>query len=559
MKQLKILNGLIPLELKKKVPILFFGLFIGMIFEILGIGVLIPVLNIIVGDKSEFRIPIINTFFEILYKIENTTILFLVIVIFFVVRSIYLSLMVFYQNKFSASFTKTISNKLFKKILDLEYSFFLKTKDSQINKLFQVELSYFALYISSFFLLITEYILALSIIITLIIIEPIATIVSFAFLLIFAGIYYKLTKEFINRIGIQRENIDNGISKIISETLTGIKEIYLFNAQNYFNKEFISLNNKKAKVATNQNTISRIPRYFLEMLAVITICLFSFILFTQNYQADKIIVSVGVLVVSAFRMIPSVNRILVSTQKIKFYTPSVDSIRNLLIEKNRQTLSDDNIIFKNILELKNLKFNYGEKTIINDLNFKINKGEYIGLVGNSGSGKSTLINLLTGLLNINSGEILVDKKNVKNLNSISTVVPQFPFILNGNLGENISFQKTNFDVEKIKEVIIKADLKSLVDIENILDFEIKENGKNLSGGQKQRICIARALYQEKEIIIFDEPTSSLDKESTIKVLQTISKIKGEKTIIHISHDQDSLKNCDRVVELKNKKVVKYVK
>ena len=530
-----------------------------MIFEILGIGVLIPVLNIIVGNRSEFSIPIVNNFFQILYEIENTTILFFIIVIFFVIRSIYLSLMVFYQNKFSASFTKTISNKLFQKTLNLEYSFFLNTKDSQINKLFQVELNYFSLYISSYFLIITEYILAFSIITTLIIIEPIATIISFAFLLIFAGVYYKLTKEFINKIGAQRENIDNGISKIISETLTGIKEIYLFNAQNYFNKEFISLNKKKAKVATNQNTISRIPRYFLEMLAVITICLYSFILFQQNYQAEKIIVSVGVLVVSAFRMIPSVNRILVSTQKIKFYTPSVDSIRNLLREKNRQALSDEITTLKKILELKNLNFKFGENIIIKDLNLKINKGEYIGLVGNSGSGKSTLINLLTGLLNLNNGEILVDKKNVNNLNSISTVVPQFPFILNGNLGENLSFKKSNFDIEKIKEVVIKADLARLVDIKNILDFEIKENGKNLSGGQKQRICIARALYQEKEIIIFDEPTSSLDKESTVKVLQTIGKLKGEKTIIHISHDQDSLKNCDRVVELKNKRLIKHVK
>ena len=214
--------------------------------------------------------------------------------------------------------------------------------------------------------------------------------------------------------------------------------------------------------------------------------------------------------------------------------------------------------FQNNLEFKKVSFSYKDnnKLVLENLNLKINKGEFIGIIGASGSGKTTLINLITGLLKPTSGEIYFDNNNIKNLsiNSLISYVPQDIFLLDETIDKNIAFgiEQNKIDYKKIENTVRDINIDKIynkwINKKNTLgDF-----GGKLSGGQKQRIGIARAMYKDSPILLLDESTSSLDKKSEDKFIEQINKIRGKKTIIIVSHRDNALKFCEKIYKLENK-------
>jgi ABC-type bacteriocin/lantibiotic exporter with double-glycine peptidase domain len=281
---------------------------------------------------------------------------------------------------------------------------------------------------------------------------------------------------------------------------------------------------------------------------------------------SSLITIIGIFIAAVFKMIPSINKILAALQNIKYYKQSIDLILdelNASSELNYLTKdTKHDFIFKKKIKIKSLSFKY-DKWIMKNLNLEINKGQMIGIVGESGSGKSTLIDLITGIQAPTSGDITIDGVNIwKDINSWQKIVgyvSQDIYLRDASLIENIAFgiDPKDINMNQIKKVLEIAKLKEKIDsMPNGVNSSFGELGVQLSGGQKQRVGIARALYSDPEILIFDESTSSLDSKTEKEFIEAITNLKKLKTIIIVSHKKSSLKSCDFIYELKDRQLLK---
>ena len=278
---------------------------------------------------------------------------------------------------------------------------------------------------------------------------------------------------------------------------------------------------------------------------------------------------IGVFAVASVRFIPGASKIIGSFQQIRFGAPALNTIlkENILKKKYYDEYlykRDQNSIhkFKECIELKDISFAYKNKKeniILENLNLTINKNEIIGILGPSGSGKSTIVDILSGLLLPTSGKIFLDGKIIDHnilIRGLFAYVPQNVYLLNDTIKNNIIFDTTDtVNEEKLKNSVRFSQLNEFLNsLPNNLNTFVGERGSMLSGGQVQRIGIARALYHQSEIIIFDESTNALDQKSEKKVIDEIKYLKKIKTIIIISHKESNLEICDRIYELRDKKL-----
>lgn len=243
-----------------------------------------------------------------------------------------------------------------------------------------------------------------------------------------------------------------------------------------------------------------------------------------------------------------------------YYHKSLDLIHNDLMYDG-ETLGDKKISFNKTIELKNIYFGYSEnKIVLKDINLDIKKGEKIAFIGPSGSGKSTLVDIIIGLYRPISGQIfvdnsIIDESNIKDWRKKVGYIPQSVYLFDGTVAENIAFGK-EFDEKNIKEVLEKAKILDFLEThqDGIHTF-VGEGGIKLSGGQKQRIAIARALYQEPEILVLDEATSALDEEIEKEIMDEIYEISQNKTLIIIAHRLSTINRCEKVYKIENRKLV----
>ena len=262
-------------------------------------------------------------------------------------------------------------------------------------------------------------------------------------------------------------------------------------------------------------------------------------------------------------MIPSFNKIISCLNNMKYYSNSIDLLYEEFKNKdsyNRFDKSKTQIKLKSEINIENLEFRYenDRKQILKKINLKISKGDFIGIFGESGSGKSTLIDVLMGLFNPTSGSIKVDgvdiNKNLRSWQNIIGYVPQNIFLINDSVKKNIAFGIENHKISSINmlKAIKESQLLKFIDsLNHGIDSKVGERGAQISGGQLQRIGIARAIYKNPDLLIFDESTASLDSNTEEEVLKSINSLRGNKTIIMISHNLKNLKDCDYVYSLKN--------
>ena len=266
-------------------------------------------------------------------------------------------------------------------------------------------------------------------------------------------------------------------------------------------------------------------------------------------------------------MIPSLNRIIGAFQSIKFYKPSVDIIFNEINNLEYFHYDIDNetkFEFEKDIKIKNLSFNFdGSPNILKEVNLEIKKGQTIGIVGESGSGKSTLIDLIIGLHHPISGEIIIDGVPGRQLGELWRrkigYVSQTIYLTDSTIKNNIAFGISNdkIDDDRVKDVLNKVKLETFIkSLNKGFNTRVGERGIQISGGQKQRIGIARALYNDPEILILDEATSALDTETEKGIINSISELKGDMTIIMIAHRLTTLSDCDIIYKIQNGNILK---
>ena len=357
--------------------------------------------------------------------------------------------------------------------------------------------------------------------------------------------------------------------KILRETFNGFRDILINNYQKFYKKLFQRSYSKLIRGNEENRFLYSAPRPILDTFLLTSIGIILSINSSSYSNIEKLVPVLVVIAVASQRILPILNQLYVGHMGNVEATPHVNGILNFLnnISISKSMKFKKSIQFKNLISFKNVSFSYIDnenKYVLKNLNFKIKFGSRIGIIGKSGSGKSTLVDLILGILNPSTGEILVDGKSIldrKNSWYANVAgVPQNIFITDQTIAENIAFS------ESLKKINFKK-LKISSEMANISEFienrknkylsMIGEKGLKISSGQRQRLAIARALYKKSKLIVFDEATNALDANSEKNILETIFRLSRKKyTLIVVSHKINNLKNCDTIYKIQNSKLYK---
>ena len=565
------INSLLKKRQKKSLLKILLLLLVGMILEIFGLGVIVPLLSSILDPEFlNFLRNITETdnFFTNLSNNEIIYFFLFIIIIIYIIKTFFLLLITYRQNSFITKFAAELTVDLYNLYVNQPYSFHLVKNSATLIKNIQTEITLFRSFCMSFLTLIVESCLLISIIGTLIYLEPIGAISVSVFFITFSYIIFSFTKKKLKNWGKIREKLDEKINYNIFEGIGGIKDLLILGRTNFFKKRLLNNSYSIAGIRSKHLTFSQIPRYSLELISVFGLVFFISIMLFIEKDINNIMITLGVFVAAIFRMIPSFNKVIAAMQNMKYYSTSIEVIHNEFsnLSKQKELKKQPSLIkaFKSKIKIKNLKYKYSEKLnyILNNINLNISKGEFIGIIGSSGSGKSTLVDLLMGLLTPSSGEICIDNININDDKSSWQrkigYVPQNIFLIDDSIKNNIAFgiEGDKIDELKLNKAIEESQLKSFINsLEIGYETKVGERGAQISGGQLQRIGIARALYNDPEILILDESTASLDTLTENGIMDSINKLKGEKTIIMISHRFSSLKDCDKIYEIRDGKIL----
>lgn len=556
---------------KKGIIFLMVLVLIGMLIEFVSLGMLMPTLNILIDSKSISNYPLLTTFLKFIGNPTRITFVLsvlLILVTVYLAKALYVFYMTWEQQKFSANLSSDLSIKLFKGYLNAPYSFHLNRNSALLIRNIQVEVGVFSGLTNSMLFFVTEISVIISIAILLFILQPIGSILVLIILSISGFLFFHFTKKKLAKWGENRQVLAGSFSKILIQSFGGVKEIMILGKEKYFINEFNLINKENAIIQTKVNTLNQIPRVYLELLAVFAISILILFMLAQNKSNDFILPTLSLFVASAFRMIPSINKIMAALQNITYSKPVVNTIfdeLSLFSLKMVKISSEEKLTFNRHVKIQDLSFKYqnSETFSLTNINIEIFKNNSIGIMGQSGSGKSTLIDILIGLHSPNSGNILVDEVNVNNnmtkWHNIIGYVPQTIFLIDESIKKNIAFGIIDSEIDNValQNAIECAQLSDFIlNLENGLETNVGERGVKLSGGQRQRIGIARALYNNPHILILDEASSALDIKTENDFMQSIKKLKGSITIIIVAHRLTTLNDCDLIYELNNGKIIK---
>jgi len=565
---IKKLLSILEKPFRRQAFILQFYLVVGVIFESIGLGMIIPLMNVITDTNSSHQNIFIGYLKNMAGNISNSQLVFIVLgcfAFFYVVKTIFLSFLVWKQSEFTQGLSRNVSTRLYRSYLFQPYSFFMDKNSGVLMKNVVSEVSAFTAYVQGVMFLQTEISVIVGIVVTLLFLEPSGAIIVFCFVGGVSYLLYSFSKKKVTTWGKDRQMYDGLRSKNLLQGLNGVSELKLFHKENYFLNKYDGFNkffyNSQRKIQFMQ----QVQRFYLELVLIISIVILAFVVVVQGKSIGAILPSLSLFLFASLRLLPSSNKIIASLQTMRFTKPGVDlvydELKNFQSEHQYLPVASGSISrIKESVCLKNIDYTYpsAQHKALDSVNLDIKIGSVVGIIGQSGSGKTTLANILTGLLQPTSGQLLVDNiditSDVYELQKFIGYVPQNIFLVDDTLQQNIAFgiPDEEIDAVQLASVIEASQLGPVVDkLPEGIDSIVGERGIKLSGGQRQRIGIARALYNNPEILILDEGTSALDTETENYIMEAVAHLKGKLTILLIAHRYSTLHFCDIVYKMQN--------
>lgn len=540
------------------------------ILETLGISLVIPIIALLLdptflitlkNSKYEFLFP--NFIFELSRK--EAMIFFSGFIVFvYILKSIFIYFSVYNIALFVGRVKAFLTYKLMFNYLHQNYLYYTKKNFSEINNNINQRVNDVCDgVIQSILYIVSEVLILFGILSLIIFFEQTDVFIIILIFLLIGYLFAKLLNSKISNYGIVRQKeIDLKFDRF-TKLINNIREILLIGKFSFAFKQFYDSLFKVATLDAKRQSLQRSPGLILETVGVLSLVIIVFYLEYLNYSTTKIIATCTFFAAISYRSIPSLHKISFYNYSYRYYKPAFDGVWSEVILKEQVIYHNEKIKFENKIELKNINFRYSDKQnmIINNLNLVIPKNKTIGIFGKSGSGKTTLLDIISGLIKSNTGELLVDdlkvedKYMLRKLQNNISYTSQRTTILNDSFAGNVCFGVDKGSInKKLYEYAIK--FSKLQELEKQLNKEeilLNDTIKNLSGGQIQRIGIARAIYRDNDIMMFDEATSSLDEKTGKEIIENIKALRN-KTVIIVSHNLDNLKNCDYVYEFSNGKL-----
>ena len=568
--------NILDIKEKKNFIVLTFLILISTLLETFGITMIIPLVTILVDGNLIENYPVTEPFIKMLGSPSQVKLLIYVLIffnLFYFFKLIYLMFLAHLQSLFTLKIQTKMGKKLFSNYLRMPYIFHTSVNSSILIRNTTSEISLLIFVLRGYFTIFQEIFLIVCIGAFLLFYNFQVTIIIILIFVLFASSFYSFLKKKLFKWGKERQKYEAQTLESLQNGFGAIKDIKIFNVQNFFTKIFDKSNFGLALMNKKQYVIQQIPRLFIEFITLL--CLTFLIISTIDSSANysSLLPTLALFGFAAFRLMPSVYRLMNVLQDLKFNAPVITNLslelentsKNLDLQNLKINDLNKNLGFETLFELKNINFSYdkSEKFSLENINLSISKGMKVGIIGESGSGKSTLADIILGLIKPENGEINIDgidiTKNFDQLRKIISYVPQQIYMTDDTILNNIAFgvqkeniNKINFDLA-IKNAQIKDYINSLDHKENT---RIGEGGVKLSGGQRQRLGIARSLYSNPQIILFDEATSALDMDTESNLMEAIEALSPSKTVIIITHRLSTIKNCDIVYVLNKGKIIK---
>ncbi len=565
---------------KRKMALLVFLMLIGGVLEMLGVSMILPVMNVVLEDNAIEKHRYLQVICDI-FRIEGTrelTIFVMVgLVLVFAVKNAFLFLQQKIQLRFVYTNQFATSRRMMINFMERPYEYYLNADTAVIQRSITSDVNNMYGLILALLQLTSEAIVFVCLVITGLATDVVMSLTVTALLVVVLLVIKCILKPIMKKAGEENQEYYSGLYKWIDQSVMGIKEIKIANRENYFINEYSKCGAGYVNAVQRYNLYNATPRLLIETVAIAGMILYMLIRLLNGTQVEDIMPQVGLLAVAAMRLIPCANRINNYMTSIAYFEPFFMGVSDNLQEDIRDESIDyseaayqtkqevKKLELRDKIELKQITYKYPNTDVLifDRADMVIPVGKSVGIVGTTGAGKTTMVDILLGLLQVQSGEILADGVDVREhyaqwLKNIG-YIPQMIFMLDSTIRRNVAFGVADEDIDddKVWQALREAQLDEFVrGLPEGLDTSVGERGIRLSGGQRQRISIARALFEDPEVLVLDEATSALDNETEAAIMDSINRLHGRKTLIIIAHRLQTIEKCDMVYRVADGKAVR---
>lgn len=569
------LNRILDRKQRRKIIFLFFMMIIGACLEVAGVSMIIPLVSVIMIPEamhSNRSLLTVCTFFGIT---EYRTFVLLCIgalIFVFLVKNLFLIVQTHVRVNFVDDCKFSTQKKMMRVFLRKPYEYYLNVSSGEIMRMIRVdtEMAYCVLYVVLD--VFSQSLVGIALLVTVAIIDPFMTLAAMFTMGVISFLIICVIKPRMSEAGKSLKENTSKENQWVLQAISGIKEIKIAKKEAYFEAQYDTYTEKVTMSKRKDIVYKEIPRMILEMGSICTMLFIVGAMIWSGRDIRTLIPALGAFALAAVKIIPMVTKIINAVGSIAYNMPGLDQlILNLNGIRDQEEISpvsedeDKDFSFSEKIEVKNITYRYPgtDKNILQGASMYIPKGASVGIVGVSGAGKTTAVDLLLGLLTPQGGGVYYDGKDImENYNGwLSHIgyIPQSIFMLDDSIKANVAFgvSESEIEEERLWQALSAAHLDEFVNsLPQKENTGIGEKGIRISGGQRQRIGIARALYQNPDILVFDEATSSLDTETETAIMEAVNSLHGEKTMIIIAHRLETIKACDIVYRVEDKKIIK---
>ena len=550
--------NLTPAE-RRKLVLIWVLILVGMVLETFSLGMVLPLIAVLTNSDGQAR-------FQWLIDAlggpsQERLVLYVVTALFavFFVKNIFAYVSARFQRTFLNDTASRLSQKAFRTYLRQPYEFHLQRNSATLINNAEIAKSVVSGGLEPFLTLLTDGLIAVGLFALLIFVEPIGSLVTLVVFGVASFGFQAMTRQRIVEWGRLRKKHLALVLKHLQQGLGGAKEVKLLGREKTFLADHERHLVTSMDVSRRFAMLQMLPKLWLEVMGVASLAILVFAMTLAGKTVEEILPVLGLFAATAFRIIPSVGRILASFQGITYSAPQIRSVHeDLVLEPPPDPLLGAPVAFLREVTMENVSFAYmsAHRESLSGINLTIKRGESIGIVGPSGAGKSTLVDIFLGLLKPTSGRVCVDglpiEENMAGWQRLVGYVPQSIYLIDDTLARNVAFglEEESIDVPRVREALRLAQLLEFVDsLPDGVGTVVGERGVRLSGGQRQRIGIARALYENPQVLVLDEATSALDNETEAEVMEAVRHLQSSRTVIIVAHRLTTVAYCDRIIRI----------
>jgi len=540
--------------------------------EVAGIGLLIPLLALMTQPDLLTKQPALQPLLDLLDRPGQSQLVMIAMAAFMAINLIRIGTLAgsaWLQSQFVKQFIIGLSLRLYAGYLSQPYTFHMQRNSAQLMRNTTGEIAMVAGLVQNTLGLSTEVLVLVALIFLLLTVDPLGVLLVMTLLGGAAWWFHQLTRHRIQVWGRQRQQAEDMRIQQLQQGFGGVKEIKLLGLESFILNEYAPHNLGSAHANQRQTFVQAMPRLWLELLAILGMGLYVIAVLAEGKPMETLVPTLGVFGAAAFRLMPSVNRILGAMQGIRYGNPSLEHLTNEVRDFDQVSCPPvapprRSGVFRQAIIIDHVSYTYptGHKPALDQVTITIPLGAAVGFIGGSGAGKSTLIDLILGLLPATEGAVRVDgvdiRERLREWQGEIGYVPQTIYLTDDSLRRNIAFglPAEQIDEAAVQKAIKLAQLESFVqDLPQGADTQVGERGVRLSGGQRQRIGIARALYYDPPILVLDEATSALDNATEEDLMHAVNALHGQKTVLIVAHRLTTVSRCDQIYRLDEGRVI----